>query len=138
MNNNDYRFGSEDDTGGLRDSRADYRLTAKARAVIELESEDPEGGAVPEDSPRKLAGRVRDLSAGGCCLWLPEPVAISALLPMTIWLGSDVHNGFPLTVEVIWCRPSENGFLVGLHVLASDDTGYVDWVEAVGRAMSGA
>ncbi len=35
-------------------------------------------------------------------------------------------------VEVVWCRAStESGFLVGLRIIESDETAYLEWVEAV-------
>ncbi|WP_372971569.1 hypothetical protein [Marinobacter sp.] len=44
---------------------------------------------------------------------------------------------FRLMVEVVWCRPADDtGWLVGLQILESDDTAYLEWVEAVARAMS--
>jgi hypothetical protein len=40
-------------------------------------------------------------------------------------------------VDVIWCRPTAyDHWLVGLRILESDDTAYLEWVEAVARAMS--
>jgi hypothetical protein len=40
-------------------------------------------------------------------------------------------------VEVVWCRAStETSWLVGLQILESDDTSYLEWVEAVAKAMS--
>ena len=39
-------------------------------------------------------------------------------------------------VEVIWCRPNESSFLVGARIIESDETAYVEWVEAVASAMA--
>ena len=38
MADNDYTFGTRNDPPFEKDNRADYRLTARARAVLDLES----------------------------------------------------------------------------------------------------
>ncbi len=107
MADNDYTFGTRNEPPFEKDNRADYRLTARARAVLELES------GLPEEE---------------------TPEARDALLPASVSLGN--HNEpFTLMVEVVWCRPNESGFLVGVRIIESDETAYVEWVEAVASAM---
>ncbi|WP_418140062.1 PilZ domain-containing protein [Marinobacter sp. MA] len=131
MADNDYTFGTRNDPPFEKDNRADYRLTARARAVLELESGIPE-----EETPeaRELVCGIRDISASGLCLSSGEPLSLGALLPASVSLGN--HNEpFTLMVEVVWCRPNESGFLVGVRIIESDETAYVEWVEAVASAM---
>jgi hypothetical protein len=37
---------------------------------------------------------------------------------------------------VVWCQPDSSEFLVGAKILRSDETAYVEWVEAVASAMA--
>lgn len=134
MTDLDYQFGRNQDVSDDRDNRSDYRLTARARAVLELEAVMPEEGDGEGDG-RQLTCNIRDISASGLCLSVSEPVSIGALLPVTVTLSS-VGEPFRLTVEVIWCRPNDGAFLVGLHIVESDETAYVEWVDAVARAMA--
>ena len=67
---------------------------------------------------------------------LREPLPQGALLSAWVKLDGE-PEAFPLTVDVVWCRPASAGqWLVGLRILESDDTAYLEWVEAVARAMS--
>lgn len=134
MSDIDYEFGNYDDSPESGDNRAEYRLTGSAEVTLELEAPEPESGhAVPG---RTLVSKTRDLSAQGFCLSTREPLAENALL--TAWIKLDSEpDAFQLTVDVVWCRPSSNGsWLVGLRILESDETSYLEWVEAVAQAMS--
>lgn len=134
MSDIDYSFGDHDDSPESGDSRSEYRLTASARVTIELEAPAPED--IEEDVPRNLMSRTSDLSAKGIRLSTHEPLTEGALLPVQVSLD-DVAEPFRLMVEVVWCRPStETGWLVGLQIVESDETSYLEWVEAVARAMS--
>jgi hypothetical protein len=131
MADNDYSFGTRDDPPVDQDNRADYRLTARARAVLELESGLPEAATF---QARELVCGIRDISASGLCLFSAEPLSLGALLPASVFLGNHAEP-FGLMVEVVWCRPSESSFLVGARIIESDETAYVEWVEAVASAM---
>ncbi|KEF32325.1 type IV pilus assembly PilZ [Marinobacter nitratireducens] len=133
MRDTDYSFGNKSETPGRQDNRGDYRLTARATATLELEASGP-GISGPDTDGRRLECRIRDISAAGCSLFASEPLSIGALLPVTVLLE---HQDEPISLaaEVVWCRPNDAGFLVGLHVLESDGTGYVEWVEAVAAAL---
>lgn len=131
MAENDYSFGTQKEPQVDQDNRANYRLTARARALLELESGLP--GEAPADN-RVLVCGIRDISAGGLCLTTAEPLSLDALLPAKVFLGNH-REPFLLMVEVVWCRPHEQAFLVGVRIIESDETAYVEWVEAVASAM---
>lgn len=131
MAENDYSFGTGNEPQVDQDNRTSYRLTARARAILELESGEP--GENAADS-RDLVCGIRDISAGGLCLTTAEPPSLDALLPARVWLGNH-REPFLLMVEVVWCRPHEQAFLVGARIIESDDTAFVEWVEAVANAM---
>lgn len=132
MADNDYSFGTRNEPAAGQDNRADYRLTARARAILELESDMPEEATF---EPRELVCGIRDISASGLCLSSEEPLSLGALLPASVFLGNHSES-FDLIVEVVWCRPHEANFLVGVRIIESDETAYVEWVEAVASAMA--
>ncbi|MBW0146343.1 PilZ domain-containing protein [Marinobacter arenosus] len=134
MSNADYDFWASDQRLESADNRSDYRLTATARATLELESEVPGHG--PESRGRALVCRIRDISARGMCLLSKEPLSLGALLPASVFLGTHPEP-FALMVEVVWCRPNQSEFLVGTQIIESADTAYVEWLEAVASAMTG-
>lgn len=134
MSDIDYSFGDYDDSPESGDNRSEYRLTASARVAIELEASVPDD--VGDSDVRTLVSRTSDLSARGIRLATTEPLTTGALLPASVSL-EEVSEPFHLMVEVVWCRPDDaGGWLVGLQILESDDTEYLEWVEAVARAMS--
>lgn len=135
MTDTDYSFGNPGEARCEQDNRSDYRLTARARAILELESNVPEEVDNSDDTSRNLVCRIRDISARGLCLFSSEPISIGALLTASVSLGNHSEE-FRLTVEVVWCRPNDSAFLVGLQIIESDDTLYVEWVEAVASAMA--
>ncbi|HCW90960.1 MAG TPA: PilZ domain-containing protein [Marinobacter sp.] len=126
----DYSFGDNEELPAEGDNRREYRLTGNARIVLELESpspDDPEGV--------RLTFHTRDLSPTGMRLRSFEPLTPQALLPAEVSFSGS-GEVFPLTVEVVWCKPASDGrWLVGLSIIESDGTGYIDWVEAVASAM---
>ena len=134
MTDIDYSFGQREELPGGRDNRTDYRLTARAQAVLELET-DPPAGANEETPRRQLACRIRDISARGLSLYSPEPITIGALLPVAVSLGNHPEP-FRLMMEVVWCRPNDSAFLVGGQIIDSDDTAYVEWLDAVAKALA--
>lgn len=132
MNDADYTFGDHEDVPLGRDNREEYRLTGSAQVTLELESGLPESGQPPS---RTLVSRSCDLSAKGIRLETREALPEGALLPAWVALAGEPEP-FALTVEVVWCRASSSGsYLAGLQIVDSDDSSYVDWVEAVARAM---
>ena len=134
MSDIDYDFGDYEDAPESGDNRSEYRLTASARVTMELESSVPDDNG--DSTGRTVVSRTSDLSAGGIRLSTSEPLTTGALLPASVCL-EDVSEPFRLMVEVVWCRPAgEHTWLVGLQILESDDTAYLEWVEAVARAMS--
>ena len=96
MTDNDYSFGTRNEPPVDQDNRADYRLTARARAILELESGLPEETGAEE---RDLVCGIRDISASGLCLTADEPLSLGALLPASVFLGNHAQP-FGLMVEV--------------------------------------
>ncbi|NMT63713.1 PilZ domain-containing protein [Marinobacter orientalis] len=134
MSDIDYSFGDRDDSPASGDNRSEYRLTARAKVTLELESSVPDDAG--ESIERLLVSQTSDLSATGIRLVSSEPLTRQAILSALVSL-EEVSEPFRLIVEVVWCRPDDaGGWLVGLQILASDDTAYLEWVEAIARAMS--
>ncbi|MFN2360228.1 MAG: PilZ domain-containing protein [Marinobacter sp.] len=134
MSDIDYDFGNYDDSPESGDNRSEYRLIASAKVTMELESPVPDD--TRDSASRTLVSRTSDLSARGVRLATSEPLTTGAILPAWVSL-EEISEPFRLMVDVVWCRPAEgSGWLVGLQILESDDTAYLEWVEAVARAMS--
>ncbi|MEH6560748.1 MAG: PilZ domain-containing protein [Marinobacter sp.] len=134
MKDTDYTFGTKDEPAREQDSRMQYRLTARARITLELEAEYPASEGVPGPSGRTLVCDIRDISVCGLCLVSAEYLAIGALFPASVTLGHHAEV-FVLTVEVVWCSQNEEDYLVGVGIIESDQTAYVEWTDAVASAM---
>jgi hypothetical protein len=132
MVDDNYEFGSSQGLPVGHDNREDYRLTARARAWLGIKSPEP-GLEVPDTA--LLECQVRDISARGLSLVSSEPLALHSLLMAEISLGHQPKR-FRLMVEVMWCREAGPDYIVGVHVLDSDETDYLDWMEAVASALS--
>jgi len=117
---------------GEQDQRGEYRLTARATVVLELESATPDGSqpALTETC------YTQDLAATGLRVHLSRRLEKGALLPMEVWFDEE-PGSYRLMAEVIWSRqrPDES-WTVGLNVLDSEGCALVDWMDAVARAMS--
>lgn len=115
----------------LPDQRTEYRLTGRARVTLELEAADSVSGL----EGRQLVSYTTDLSANGIRLTTSEELPLQALLPTAVVLdGSDTV--FNLTGEVVWCNAQDaSSWAVGLKILESDGTSFVEWIEAVAAAM---
>ena len=137
MNDQNYTFGTGPELPRGHDDRADYRLTARAIARIQVEASEPLESETPELlSPRVLECRIRDISVGGFSLLSREAFTAHSILTARV----DLANGNApclLTIEVMWCRPAERGYLVGVRVLESDETDYPQWMRAVADALAG-
>ncbi|MDO6442434.1 MULTISPECIES: PilZ domain-containing protein [unclassified Marinobacter] len=134
MKDADYTFGTRDDPPDGQDNRLYYRLTARARISLELEASCPKPQGLPIASNRELACGVRDLSASGLRLLSHEKLVVGALLSASVLLDSQTEP-FALIVEVIWCRSHGTDYLVGLRIIESEQTAYVEWTEAVAKVM---
>lgn len=129
MSDQDYAFGSGPEPD--EEHRTEYRLTARASARIRLASADPDTAAGDEE----FTGGIRDISAQGFRIIADTAVPPGSLHEAIVTL--DARAQMQLIVEVIWCRPEEGGdYLMGMKVLESDDTDYLDWLEAVAEALS--
>ncbi|MDC0661856.1 PilZ domain-containing protein [Marinobacter sp. SS21] len=113
------------------EKRTDYRLTGKVNVFLELDSGDPDVG----DGITRLEAFSTDLSIAGLRLQCRQPLQEGALLPATVSLVC-AKEPFRLMTEVIWCRAvEERCWAAGLKILESDETSFLEWVEAVGLAM---
>ncbi|MBB5320627.1 PilZ domain-containing protein [Marinobacter oulmenensis] len=129
MSDQDYAFGTGQEPD--EEHRTEYRLTAKASARIRLASADPDTVASDEE----FTCGIRDISAQGFRIMADTAVTPGSLHETVVTL--DGLAQMQLIVEVIWCRPAEDGgYLMGVKVLESDDTDYLDWLEAVADALS--
>lgn len=138
MSDNDYTFGNQHDVPEGGDQRREFRLTGRAMVALELEAADPGVIGDSRGGSRWESFTTRDLSAAGCRLRTTEPLTPGALFPARIGLD-DTGDYFELMAEVVWCKPEstddDDCWLVGLRLLESDGTGYVEWVETVARVM---
>lgn len=135
MADTDYSFGNPEDRIQGPDNRSDYRLTARATATLELESQVPGDADDVQYASRTLKCRIRDISAQGASLFSREPVSVGALLLAVVSLDHHIEP-FDLTIEVVWCQPAGLEFLIGVKILNSDETAYVEWIEAIASAMA--
>lgn len=136
MTDQNYTFGTGPELPRGHDDRADYRLTARAFAGVQVETSEPLG-ALPPGMPgqRIVKCRIRDISSGGFSLVAREVLPEGSILTSNVDLG----NGKPsyrLTIETMWCRPVNQGYLVGVRVLESDETDYLEWMDAVADALA--
>ncbi|MDX1633113.1 MAG: PilZ domain-containing protein [Marinobacter sp.] len=131
MSQQDYSFGAEDPLGVDHDQRTEFRLTGRATLLLELES--PEPGEPPAPGAR-LVCHTHDLSVSGARVFTDQVLPVGALLPVTITLAG-AGGSHELMVDVIWCEPREGRWASGLKVIPSDDSSYIDWVDAMARAM---
>lgn len=134
MHDTDYTFGTPDDPASGQDKRRQYRLTARAQAMLELEAGYPASEGVVASPLRKIVCGVRDISASGLCLLTEKDLSVGALHPMSVKLVNYAEP-FVLMVEVSWCRPAEDGYRVGVKIIQSDQTAYVEWADAVASAI---
>lgn len=132
MADRDYEFGTDSGITG-RDQRDDYRLAARATARVQTESVEP--SSARELPARALECQIRDISSRGFRLVSAEPFPVGALLSAEASLGK-WPQAFGLTIEVVWCRQNEEGYLSGVQIVPSDDTDYVEWVEAVAEVLA--
>lgn len=135
MKDTDYTFGTVDEPTAGPDNRMQYRLTARARVTLELEASFPGGEHVPSTPRREMICEIRDISTNGLCLISSEPLSSGALYPATVALGAQAEP-FVLTLEVVWCSADGREYLVGGRIVESDQTAYVEWIEAVANAMA--
>ncbi len=131
MSAEDYSLGlSGKDTED--DQRSEFRLTGRARVSLQLEAPSP-----GDDDPGKtIVCYTQNLSSSGVRVQTLEPVTEGALLPLTVMFEGE-QVVYQLTGEVVWTEPRESGhWTVGVQIIESDDTSFVEWVDAVARAMT--
>jgi hypothetical protein len=85
--------------GIVRENRSEPRIALKSPAVAFWK--DPAG------NPRTSSGVLKDLSDGGLCIWVKDPVAAGAKLIVRLPLGT-----YPGTV--MRCLEQDGGYLLGI------------------------
>lgn len=116
-----------------QDKRLEYRLSGRARVTLELEAADPADGDNGQN--RTLTAPTHDLSVTGMRIIAAEALTLGAILPIQVLLAGD-EQPYQLIAEVVWCeRRGPLQYATGLKVLDSDDTSFMDWIDAVARAM---
>ncbi len=127
----DYSLGvSDQDTED--DQRSEFRLTGRAKVALQLEAPNPDD----DDPGKSIVCYTQDLSSSGVRVQTLEPVTAGALLPLTVTFEGE-QIVYPLTGEVVWTEPRESGhWIVGIQIVESDDTAFVEWVDAVAKAMT--
>lgn len=131
MSQQDYSFGAEPSDGIDQDQRSEFRLTG--RATLTLEVEAPEPGEGPDPGSR-LVCQTHDLSVNGARVFTDEALTVGALLPVTVTLAG-AGGSHDLIMEVVWSEVRSARWVSGLKVMPSDDTPYIEWVDAMARAM---
>lgn len=114
------------------DQRSEFRLTGRARVALQLEAPNLDEG----DPGKTIVCHTQDLSSSGVRVQTREPVPVGALLPISVaFEGGQIV--YELTGEVVWVERRKSGFwIVGVQILESDDTSFMEWVDAVARAMT--
>ncbi|WP_166268302.1 PilZ domain-containing protein [Marinobacter caseinilyticus] len=133
MNDDDYSFGQDADTLMSPDEqRSEFRLAGRATVVLQLEAQSPES----EREGKTLTCYTHDISTSGVRVQTREAISLGALLSMLIKFD-DAGEGYSLIGEVVWTKAGEAGdWVVGLKILESDETSFIDWLDAIGKAMS--
>lgn len=126
-----YSLGLSDiDTGA--DQRSEFRLTGRATVALQLEAPNPE----EHDSGKTIVCYTQDLSSSGVRVQTLEPVTVGALLPISVTFEGE-QVVYQLTGDVVWSEPRESGYwIVGIQIIESDDTSFLEWMDAVARAMA--
>lgn len=131
MTAGDYSFGNVPETE--KEQRREFRLTGRVTVNLELESPAPEEGS----QAHILTCYTTDLSATGIRVVAREPATEGAIIPAYVELEREGEKAaYTLMVEVVWCRECEDDlWQVGLHVLESDETAVLEWLEAMAQAL---
>ncbi|HEX3803489.1 MAG TPA: glycosyltransferase family 2 protein [Solirubrobacteraceae bacterium] len=100
--------------GTRRQLRAGYRVPLDAPLAFTI------SGGVSEP----MIGHGRDITPGGMSLELPEQVEPGTSGRVLLTLPStDADQGrVPLEIEVVSCRPTERGSVVGARIIEADST----------------
>lgn len=131
MSQQDYSFGSSESQGQDEDQRSEFRLTGRATLTLELET--PEPGEMPSPEARVVC-HSHDLSVNGVRVFTDTALPVGALLPVTVTLAG-AGGAHDLMMEVVWSEVREGRWASGLRIMPSDDSSYIDWVDAMAQAM---
>jgi len=105
------------------EQRQEYRLNSVETVFIEVAAASYDGL-----EPAKVVVTTSvDLSANGLQVALSDPLEIGHIFQISVQL-SGIPQRVQLATEVMWVRPADSGlFLVGLALLASDESGLHLW-----------
>ncbi len=87
------------------------------RRFIRHPSDIPMEVQLENESPSEST-RLSDVSVGGLCFIFPRPQPIGAHLLIRIGL---VRPPFEAKVRVVWCRPADDRYDVGVQLMSEDD-----------------
>lgn len=114
------------------DQRSEFRLAGRATVALQLEAPNLDEG----DPGKTIFCHTQDLSSSGVRMQTREQVPVGALLPLWVTFEGE-QTVYELTGEVVWVESRESGYwIVGVQILESDDTSFVEWIDAVARAMT--
>ncbi|NIB41373.1 PilZ domain-containing protein [Pseudomaricurvus alkylphenolicus] len=116
-----------------QDNRQEYRLTSNETVFIEVAAASPDGLQPAEI----LVSNSLDISANGLQVKVNQPIELNTLLQVAIQL-QDQPRRIHLTTEVKWVGQisQKQEWMLGLQVLASDDTGLAEWKNLVADRLS--
>jgi|SRR5690554_2227998 len=110
------------------DKRQEYRLSIDGTVYIELDKEEGE-------EPGILVSHASDLSANGLQLALDKPLPVGNIYTLCVqFVRPEVR--FVLAGQVKWCRPTEQGYRLGVSLFESDDTSIVAWKAEIARRLT--
>lgn len=79
------------------------------RSEVRIPYDESVQVTILRDAPRTHAGRSRNMSGRGLCIWMAEPVPVST--PVAVEWRNAVLVG-----EVCHCSPDVDGFTMGLRL----------------------
>lgn len=123
---------SEDFDSWLRpdERREEIRLSTICRIFLHVPVEEDD--EIPQEYQEIDECETIDFSSNGVQVRLSKPLVQGAILPVFVDVNGE---SFSLICEVMWCREDKDsaGYLVGLHLLDSDDSSAIEWKEAMIR-----
>ena len=70
---------------------------------------------IPQDLPDTEEAQVKDVSAGGFCIYSPKKIPEGKAFILAVDL--DNNEQITVTVKAVWCQPEEERFRVGVQIM---------------------
>jgi len=106
-----------------QEQRQEYRLNSVETVFIEVAAASFDGS----EAAKVVVTNSVDLSANGLQVTLSEALEVGHIFQVSVQLRGESKR-VQMATEVMWVRPGEAGlFLVGLALLASDESGLHLW-----------